>query len=160
MKYVSIELFECVLTVAGIAAQIQIVFFLVFFCRWQPQCCLSVVCSAAASSSQSTPVSVSTTVRSQPPKEQSEIQLELKFSYELQQGYRILRELTSDSNKSFVAPFLIPLDPSSPDYAEYHRRVKRPVWLKQSKLLRLTFKIFILWICRMVARPLYEHWGP
>jgi len=70
-----------------------------------------------------------------PPKEQPESHPELTFSYELQQGYRILRELTSDSNKSFVRPFLNPIDSSSPDYAEYHKRVKRPIWLKQSKLI-------------------------
>lgn len=72
----------------------------------------------------------------QPVKLQLEGHPELTLSYELQQGYRILRELTSDSNKSFVGPFLNPIDPSSPDYAEYHKRVKRPVWLKQSKLMK------------------------
>jgi len=63
--------------------------------------------------------------------------LELTLSYELQQGYRILRELTCDSNKSFVGPFLNPVDSSSPDYVDYHKRIKRPVWLKQSKLLEM-----------------------
>jgi len=93
----------------------------------------SVICLAGASSSQTSSVAVSATVRPQPPKELIETQPELRLSYELQQGYRILRELTTDSNKSFVSPFVNPLDPSSPDYAEYHRRVRHPVWLSQSK---------------------------
>jgi len=92
---------------------------------------------AAASSAQTTLASVSPAVQPHQPREPAESHPGVKFNYELQQGYRILRELTSDSNKSFVAPFLNPLDPSSPDYSEYHRRVKHPVWLKQSKLLKL-----------------------
>ena len=96
---------------------------------------MCVICLAAAtSSSQTAHVTGSTASQTQLVKVQPEFQPELTFSYELQQGYRILRELTSDSNKSFVGPFLNPIDPSSPDYTEYHRRVKRPVWLKQSKL--------------------------
>jgi len=97
---------------------------------------LCVICpAAAASSSHTTSVSMSTSSHTtQPAKEPPESHPELTFSYELQQGYRILRELTGDSNKSFVGPFLNPIDSSSPDYAEYHKRVKRPIWLKQSKL--------------------------
>jgi len=99
--------------------------------------CLFVACSAAAASSNVASVDALAASQSLPPKEQPETLPELTFSYELQQGYRILRELTTDSNKSFVGPFVNPIDPSSPDYVEYHKRIKQPVWLKQSKLMKL-----------------------
>jgi len=92
--------------------------------------------ATAASTAQITRVDAQTTSQTQLQREQLENHPEPTLSYELQQGYRILRELTSDSNKSFVRPFVNPIDPSSPDYAEYHRRVKRPIWLKQSKLMK------------------------
>jgi len=97
------------------------------------------MCVNHSASSQTTSVDASATSQSHhPPKDQrAGTQLELSFSYELQQGYRILRELTTDSNKSFVGPFLNPIDSSSPEYDEYHRRVKCPVWLKQSKLINM-----------------------
>jgi len=87
-------------------------------------------------------VDAPTPSQSHPPIEQLVTPPELTFSYELQQGYRILRELTTDSNKSFVGPFVSPIDPTSPDYAEYHKRVKRPVWIKQSKsakMIKITY---------------------
>jgi len=102
-----------------------------------------VVCLADATSSHAASLDEPAAYQCQPPKEQPETQPELTFSYELQQGYRILRELTTDSNKSFVGPFINPIEPSSPDYAEYHKRVRRPVWLKQSKLVEMRKKTYI-----------------
>jgi len=97
------------------------------------------MCVNHSALSQTTSVDASATSQSHhPPKDlRAGTQLELSFSYELQQGYRILRELTTDSNKSFVGPFINPIDSSSADYDEYHRRVKCPVWLKQSKLINM-----------------------
>jgi len=109
-----------------------------FICSEDGCMILYVICLAtAASSAQTTSASVSTASQTQLPKEQPESQPELTFSYELQQAYRIFRELTGDCNKSFVGPFVNPIDSSSPDYAEYHKRVKHPMWLKQSKLMKV-----------------------
>jgi hypothetical protein len=55
------------------------------------------------------------------------------MSYELQQGYRILRELMTDSNKSFVGPFLNAVDTTAVGCADYYERIKRPMWMKRSK---------------------------
>jgi hypothetical protein len=57
------------------------------------------------------------------------------MSYELQQGYRILRELMTDSNKSFVGPFLNAVDASAVGCADYYERIKRPMWMKRSKYI-------------------------
>jgi len=54
------------------------------------------------------------------------------MSYELQQGYRILRELMTDSNKSFVGPFLNPVDSTAAGCSDYYERIKRPMWMKKS----------------------------
>jgi hypothetical protein len=55
------------------------------------------------------------------------------MSYELQQAYRILRELMTDSNKSFVGPFLNPVDSTAPGCSDYYDKIKRPMWMKRSE---------------------------
>ncbi|XP_033751211.1 uncharacterized protein LOC117335368 [Pecten maximus] len=51
------------------------------------------------------------------------------LSPELQQGYRILKELMADGNKSVNWHFLEAVDSSHPETADYYERIKRPVWL-------------------------------
>ena len=63
------------------------------------------------------------------------------MTYELQQAYRILRELFSDSNKSFVGPFMHPVDASAPGCADYYERIDKPICMKQSTSFFILFSI-------------------
>ncbi|XP_060068222.1 mucin-2-like [Ylistrum balloti] len=58
-----------------------------------------------------------------------EVDTRTALSPELQQGYRILKELMADSNKSVNWHFLEAVDDSHPETADYYERIKRPVWL-------------------------------
>lgn len=58
---------------------------------------------------------------------------ESPLSYELQQGYRILRELMTDSIKSVNWPFMYRVDDSYPETHDYYERVQKPMWLMRSK---------------------------
>ena len=53
---------------------------------------------------------------------------------ELTQGYRILKEIMSDANKSVNWPFMDPVDAEKLGLYDYHERVKKPMWLKRSEL--------------------------
>lgn len=63
------------------------------------------------------------------------------LSYELQQGFRILREIMSDGNKSLNWPFMEPVDSEGMGLQDYASRIKEPMWLKKSKAL-LEFSLF------------------
>ena len=54
-------------------------------------------------------------------------------SEELQQGFRILKELMSDSKKSVNWPFMWPVDSSLPDTADYYEKIPKPMWLNKSE---------------------------
>ncbi|XP_067654927.1 uncharacterized bromodomain-containing protein 10-like [Haliotis asinina] len=53
------------------------------------------------------------------------------LSFELQQGFRILRELMADANKSVNWHFLDSVDDSFPETHDYYDRIKSPMWLKK-----------------------------
>ena len=54
------------------------------------------------------------------------------LSVDLQQGFRILREIMCDANKSFNWPFLNAVDSSIVGCEDYYERVKKPIWLRKS----------------------------
>lgn len=56
------------------------------------------------------------------------------LSYELQQGYKILREIMGNNNRSFTWPFVNPVDSTAEGCADYYEKVKKPMWLMKSKL--------------------------
>lgn len=58
---------------------------------------------------------------------------EIPLNPELQQGFRILKELMSDTNKSVNWLFLDPVDASHPETADYYEKIKKPIWLHLSK---------------------------
>ncbi|XP_046858978.1 uncharacterized protein LOC124452466 isoform X2 [Xenia sp. Carnegie-2017] len=53
------------------------------------------------------------------------------FDYEVQQGYRIFRELLSDQYKSVTYPFLEPVDVEGLNLYDYHTRIEKPMSFKQ-----------------------------
>ncbi|CAB3996699.1 Homeotic female sterile [Paramuricea clavata] len=53
------------------------------------------------------------------------------FSYEVQQGYRIVRELLSDQYKSIIYPFLQPVDVEGLNLWDYHARIETPMSFSQ-----------------------------
>ena len=53
--------------------------------------------------------------------------------YELDHGYRILRDLMGEKCKSFNWPFLDPVDVEALGLWDYHDRIKQPMWLRKSK---------------------------
>ena len=55
------------------------------------------------------------------------------LSSELEQGYKILRGIMSDTNKSINWPFKDPVDTEGLGLYDYHERIKQPMWLKKSK---------------------------
>lgn len=55
------------------------------------------------------------------------------LNYELQQGYRILKELMAESNKSVNWPFIYKVDDSYPETSDYYEKIKNPIWLEKSK---------------------------
>lgn len=55
------------------------------------------------------------------------------FSYEVQQGYRIFRELSSDQYKSITYPFITPVDVEGLNLWDYHTRIETPMSFNQSK---------------------------
>jgi hypothetical protein len=54
------------------------------------------------------------------------------FSPEVQHGYRILRELLSDSYKSITYPFIQPVDVDGLNLWDYHARIETPMSFNQS----------------------------
>ncbi|KAL5007744.1 hypothetical protein ScPMuIL_016550 [Solemya velum] len=58
---------------------------------------------------------------------------EVPLNPELQQGFRILKELMAEGNKSVNWPFLDPVDSSQPETADYYEKIKKPIWLHQIK---------------------------
>lgn len=61
------------------------------------------------------------------------------FSYEVQQGYRIVRELLSDQYKSIIYPFLQPVDVEGLNLWDYHARIETPMSFSQSKVKVVLF---------------------
>ncbi|XP_064634426.1 uncharacterized protein LOC135492146 isoform X2 [Lineus longissimus] len=55
------------------------------------------------------------------------------MSYELQQGYRILRELLSDANKSLNFPFIEEVDVEKLGLWDYYEKIEQPMCLKKMK---------------------------
>ncbi len=53
--------------------------------------------------------------------------------YELDHGYRILRDLMGDRCKSFNWPFMDPVDVDALGLWDYHDRIKQPMWLRKSE---------------------------
>lgn len=66
--------------------------------------------------------------------DEGEDENEEPLSYELQQGYKILREIMGNNNRSFTWPFVNPVDAAAEGCADYYRKVKKPMWLMKSKL--------------------------
>ena len=56
------------------------------------------------------------------------------LSYELEQGNRILREIMSEANKSVNWAFMEAVDADKMGLYDYYERIKKPMWLKKSKL--------------------------
>ena len=65
------------------------------------------------------------------------------FCYEVQQGYRIFRELLSDQYKSIIYPFMQPVDVEGLNLWDYHTRIETPMSFSQSKQ-KLFFSFFKL----------------
>ena len=55
------------------------------------------------------------------------------FSYEVQQGYRIFRELLGDQYKSITYPFIQPVDVEGLNLWDYHARIETAMSFSQSK---------------------------
>ena len=55
------------------------------------------------------------------------------LSYEVQQGYRIFRELLSDQYKSITYPFIQPVDVEGLNLWDYHARIETAMSFSQSK---------------------------
>ena len=55
------------------------------------------------------------------------------MSHDLQQAFRILSELLTDSNKQTVWPFLEKIDPAATKAYDYYDKIKKPMWIKKSK---------------------------
>ncbi|CAH1242827.1 BRD2 [Branchiostoma lanceolatum] len=55
------------------------------------------------------------------------------WSHELQQGYRVLREIMVDHHKNISWPFLDPVDVEGENLWDYHDRIKQPMWLRKIK---------------------------
>ena len=58
-----------------------------------------------------------------------------KLNYELQQGYRIFRELLSDPYRTITYPFLEPVDAEALGLWDYHERIKEPMCFTTSKYI-------------------------
>lgn len=58
------------------------------------------------------------------------------LSPELRQGYRILKELMADGNKSVNWHFLEAVDSNHPETADYYDRIKMPIWLGKSMFVK------------------------
>jgi hypothetical protein len=65
------------------------------------------------------------------------------LNYELQQAFRILREIMTESNKSINWPFMNVIDASQEGCEHYYQFVKQPMWLKKSELV-YSFIIYVL----------------
>lgn len=57
----------------------------------------------------------------------------MKLCYELQQGYRIFRELLSDPYRTITYPFLEPVDAEALGLWDYHERIKEPMCFTTSE---------------------------
>lgn len=56
-------------------------------------------------------------------------------SQELQQGFRILNEILSDSNKHLNWPFIEPVDSTQDGCQDYYEMIETPMWLSKSMLM-------------------------
>lgn len=66
---------------------------------------------------------------------------------ELQHGYRILRELMADGNKSVNWAFMDAVDSDAYGLHDYYERVKQPMWLCRSKYFIVSLDIILRSIC-------------
>lgn len=99
---------------------------------------------AEIESSEIAPVEVNETRAQQPEIEKSPVQqvnmLDVtKLSYELQQGYRVFIEMSSDAYKNVTWPFMEPVDAESLGLWDYHDKVKEPMSFQESKYNFLLF---------------------
>lgn len=60
-----------------------------------------------------------------------DMQEKAPLNYELQQGFRILKELMADGNKTVNWPFVDKVDDSYPETIDYFERIKHPMWLNK-----------------------------
>ena len=60
-----------------------------------------------------------------------------KLNYEVQQGYRIFRELLSDPYRTITYPFLEPVDAEAMGLWDYHERIKEPMCFTTSEYIRI-----------------------
>ena len=56
-------------------------------------------------------------------------------SQELHQGFRILNEILSDSNKHLNWPFIEPVDSTQDGCQDYYELIETPMWLSKSELI-------------------------
>lgn len=56
-----------------------------------------------------------------------------RFTYDVQHGYRIFRELLADQYKSVTRPFLEPVDAEGLGLWDYYSRIETPMSFRQSK---------------------------
>ncbi|KAK6190914.1 hypothetical protein SNE40_002680 [Patella caerulea] len=86
------------------------------------------------------------------------------LSDELKNGYRILRELMSDSNKAVNWPFMEAVDDSHPDTADYYEVVDNPMWLKRmrEKFDKRLYDSITLFVSdfRVMLENCYRYNGP
>ena len=61
-----------------------------------------------------------------------------KLSYEVQQGYRIFREMLSDPYRTITYPFLEPVDAEGMGLWDYHERIKEPMCFTTSEYRKRT----------------------
>ncbi|CAH1785567.1 unnamed protein product, partial [Owenia fusiformis] len=54
-------------------------------------------------------------------------------NYELEQAYRILREIMHENNKSVNWPFMDEVDVQKYGLWDYHERIRKPIWLRKMK---------------------------
>ncbi|KAK3608519.1 hypothetical protein CHS0354_010374 [Potamilus streckersoni] len=86
------------------------------------------------------------------------------LNYELQQGYRILKELMADSNKAVNWPFLDPVDGEALDSKDYYERIKNPMWLRkmESKFQNREYASITEFVIdfRLMLENCYRYNGP
>ena len=84
----------------------------------------------------STPLSVKRGGRSKKREDSDEDPDKEPLTVELQQGYRILRQIMADTNKSVNWPFMDPVKAEDGAF-DYYERVEKPIWLRKSEFILL-----------------------
>ncbi|XP_064601292.1 uncharacterized bromodomain-containing protein 10-like [Liolophura sinensis] len=83
---------------------------------------------------------------------------------ELQHGYRILRELMADGNKSVNWPFMDAVDSDAYGLHDYYERVKRPMWLckMRDKFESAEYETITQFVAdfRLMLENCYRYNGP